>query len=106
MRHRTLDRRPVTLLVLCAVMAATAIMYMTTQRELAPEEDQGILFNIVKAPQSANLDYLEQATAQLGKLFDAASDKKSDPTLLFFDEFDALAIKRRTASTLSRSPES
>ena len=74
--HRTLDRRPVTLLVLTAVMAATAIMYVSTQRELAPEEDQGILFNIVKTPQAANLDYLEQATAQLGKLFEAVPEKE------------------------------
>jgi multidrug efflux pump len=74
--HRTLDRRPATLLVLAAVMAATSIMYVTTQRELAPEEDQGILFNIVKAPQTANLDYLEQATAQLGKLFDTVPEKE------------------------------
>lgn len=35
----------------------------------------------------------------IGKLFDAACDKKAEPTLLFFDEFDALAIKRRSAST-------
>jgi multidrug efflux pump len=74
--HRTLDRRPVTLLVLVAVMAATAIMYVTTQRELAPAEDQGILFNIVKAPQAANLDYLEQATAQLGKVFETVPEKE------------------------------
>jgi multidrug efflux pump len=73
---RTLGRRPVTLLVLAAVMAATGIMYVTTQRELAPEEDQGILFNIVKAPQAANLDYLEQATAQLGKLFETVPEKE------------------------------
>ncbi len=37
-------------------------MYVTTPKELAPEEDQGILFNLVKTPQYANLDYLEQAT--------------------------------------------
>ena len=57
-------------------MAATAIMYMTSQKELAPEEDQGILFNIVKTPQSANLDYLEQATAQLGKVFETVPEKE------------------------------
>src|SRR5262249_60020333 len=74
--HRSLDRRPVTLLVLTAVMAATAILYTTTQRELAPEEDQGILFNIVKAPQAANIDYLEQATGQLGKLFEKVPEKE------------------------------
>ena len=37
--HRTLNGRPVTLLILAAVVVATGIMYMTTQKELAPEED-------------------------------------------------------------------
>ena len=74
--HRTLDRRPVTIMVLVVVMAATAIMYMTSQSELAPEEDQGILFNVVKTPQPANLDYLEQATAQLGKVFETVPEKE------------------------------
>jgi multidrug efflux pump len=74
--QRTLGRRSVTLLVLAAVIVATGIMYMTTQRELAPEEDQGILFNIVKAPQAANIDYLEQATAQLGKVFETVPEKE------------------------------
>ena len=37
-------------------------MYTTAQKELAPEEDQGILFNLIKTPQGANLDYLEQVT--------------------------------------------
>ncbi len=73
---RTLSRRPVTLLVIAAVMVATGIMYVTSQKELAPEEDQGILFNIVKTPQAANIDYLEQATARLGKLFDTVPEKE------------------------------
>ena len=74
--NRTLDYRPVTLLILAGVMAATAIMYMTSQKELAPEEDQGILFNIVKAPQAANLDYLEQATYELHKVFETVPEKE------------------------------
>ena len=74
--HRTLNYRPVTLLMLAGVMAATGIMYVTTQKELAPEEDQGILFNIVKTPQAANLDYLEQATAELGKVFETVPEKE------------------------------
>ena len=51
-------------------------MYITTQKELAPEEDQGILFNIVKTPQTANLDYLEQATAELNKVFETVPEKE------------------------------
>jgi multidrug efflux pump len=73
--NRTLGRRPVTLLVLTAVMIATGIMYMTTQKELAPEEDQGVVFAQVEVPAAANLDYLEQATAQLGKVFDSVPEK-------------------------------
>ena len=46
------------------------------QKELAPEEDQGILFNIVKAPQTANLDYLEQATGELNKVFETVPEKE------------------------------
>ncbi len=73
---RTLNYRPVTLLVLVGVIAATGLMYMTTQRELAPEEDQGILFTLVKTPQYANLDYLEEATDQLNKVFSTLPEKE------------------------------
>jgi hydrophobe/amphiphile efflux-1 (HAE1) family protein len=73
---RTLKYRPVTLLVLAGVMAASVLMYMTTQRELAPEEDQGILFAIVKTPQYANLDYLESATDQLFKVYSSVPEKE------------------------------
>ena len=37
-------------------------MYASTPRELAPEEDQGVLLSLIKAPQVGNLDYTEQAT--------------------------------------------
>jgi multidrug efflux pump len=67
--HRTLNARALTVLVLGGVMALTGIMYVTTPQELAPEEDQGILFAFVKTPQYANLDYLEQSTEKLEKIY-------------------------------------
>jgi multidrug efflux pump len=73
---RTLNYRPVTLLIVAGVMAAVGVMYVTSQKELAPEEDQGILFNIVKVSQSANLDYLEQTTTELNKVFDTVPEKE------------------------------
>jgi len=73
--HGTLNYRPVTVLVLLGVMAATGLLYMTTQRELAPEEDQGILFTLVKTPQYANLDYLEDATQQLYRAYSSVPEK-------------------------------
>ena len=63
--QRTLNFRPVTLLMLVGVIALAGLMYTTSQSELAPEEDQGFLATSVKVPQYANLDYLEHASADL-----------------------------------------
>ena len=65
--HRTLNFRAMTMLVLVGVLALTALMFVTTPKELAPEEDQGFILSIVKSPQYANLDYLEAATNELRK---------------------------------------
>ncbi|MCP1336363.1 MexW/MexI family multidrug efflux RND transporter permease subunit [Futiania mangrovi] len=67
--HRTLNFRAMTMLVLAGVLALTGLLYVTTPSELAPEEDQGILFTLVETPQYANLDYLEQQTDALYKVF-------------------------------------
>jgi hydrophobe/amphiphile efflux-1 (HAE1) family protein len=63
--HSTLNFRALTLLILVGVLALTGVMYASTPRELAPEEDQGILLTLVKTPQIGNLDYTEKATQKL-----------------------------------------
>ncbi|WP_294541163.1 efflux RND transporter permease subunit [uncultured Rhodoblastus sp.] len=73
---KTMNYRAVTVMVLVGVLAMTAIMYVSTPRELAPEEDQGILLTVVKTPQTANLDYLEQVTSRLKtNVFDKVEEK-------------------------------
>ena len=67
--HRTLEFRAMTVLVLVAVIGMTGLLYLSTPQELAPEEDQGIVFSLVKTPQYANLDYLERTTANLYETF-------------------------------------
>src|SRR5437588_8606006 len=52
-----------------AVFAALAFMYLNTKAELAPEEDQGVLFALTKGPQYANLDYLDAYGDALDKAF-------------------------------------
>src|SRR4029077_18272986 len=44
-------------------------MYLNTKAELAPEEDQGVLFALTKAPQYANLDYSNAYGEELDKAF-------------------------------------
>ncbi|MGE5268630.1 MAG: multidrug efflux RND transporter permease subunit [Thiohalocapsa sp.] len=67
--RRSLDYRPVTALFAVAVFAALAFMYVNTKKELAPEEDQGVLFALTKAPQYANLDYTNFYGKELDKQF-------------------------------------
>ncbi|MGH7062184.1 MAG: efflux RND transporter permease subunit, partial [Stellaceae bacterium] len=67
--ERSLDYRPVTALFACAVFASIVFMYMNTKAELAPEEDQGVLFALTKSPQYANLDYAESYDGRLDKAF-------------------------------------
>jgi hydrophobe/amphiphile efflux-1 (HAE1) family protein len=74
--HRTLNFRALTILILVGVLAMTAVLYMSTPRELAPTEDQGFLLSMVKTPQYANLDYLETMTSRLEKdVFDKVPEK-------------------------------
>jgi multidrug efflux pump len=54
----SLDYRPVTALFAVAIVAILAFEYVNARTELAPPEDQGFLFSILKAPQYANLDYM------------------------------------------------
>jgi multidrug efflux pump len=65
--ERSLDYRPVTALFGAAVLASLAFMYLNTKAELAPEEDQGVLFALTKAPQYANLDYADSYNPKLDK---------------------------------------
>jgi len=67
--QRSLDYRPVTALFAVAVFAVLVFMYLNTKKELAPEEDQGVLFALTKAPQYANLDYSDAYGEELDKSF-------------------------------------
>jgi multidrug efflux pump len=65
--EHSLDYRPVTAMFAVAIFVALGFMYMNTKKELAPEEDQGVLFALTKAPQYSNLDYQDAYGGQLDK---------------------------------------
>ena len=67
--ERSLDYRPVTALFGIAVFVSIIFMYSNTKSELAPEEDQGVLFALTKAPQYSNLDYADSYDGALDKAF-------------------------------------
>ncbi len=67
--HSTLNTRPVVLVFAAIVLCLIPLLVSFTQRELAPDEDQGIIFMMASAPQTANLDYLNAYTDQFLAIF-------------------------------------
>ncbi|MBZ9991439.1 efflux RND transporter permease subunit [Mesorhizobium sp. BH1-1-5] len=61
----SLRNRPVTLIIVIALVALTGFMFTKTSTELAPEEDQGFLLSIVTAPRYATSDYTETYVNQI-----------------------------------------
>ena len=59
----SLRTRSVTIFFVVSVVAMLVAMFSFVQNELAPEEDQGVIFTFSKAPDHSNLDYLNKYTA-------------------------------------------
>ncbi|MGY2811757.1 multidrug efflux RND transporter permease subunit [Bradyrhizobium sp. USDA 4506] len=71
---RSLDYRPITGLFALTMLGLVGFLYLHTSKELAPEEDQGIVFALTKAPKYANIDYLDYYGAKLEKAFKKFSE--------------------------------
>ncbi len=65
----TLDTRPVILVFAALILALIPALLMFTQSELAPDEDQGVIFMMSSAPQATNLDYLNKYTEGFQPIF-------------------------------------
>jgi multidrug efflux pump len=66
---RTLDYRPVVGIFAVAIFILLAFLYMHTKAELAPPEDQGVVFAMGKGPQYSNLDYTNVFSKQLDEAY-------------------------------------
>jgi multidrug efflux pump len=67
---RSLDYRPITGLFALTILGLVGFLYMHTAKELAPEEDQGIVFAVTKAPKYANIDYSDFYGEKLDRAFE------------------------------------
>ncbi|HNX51286.1 MAG TPA: efflux RND transporter permease subunit, partial [Thermoanaerobaculaceae bacterium] len=65
----TLKYRPVVLAVWAIVVALIVPFYMFSQRELAPSEDQGVVFGVVQAAPNATLDQTKLFTDQVHDVY-------------------------------------
>ncbi|HLA31086.1 MAG TPA: efflux RND transporter permease subunit, partial [Pseudomonas sp.] len=67
--HGTLNTRPVVLVFAVIVMCLIPVLLKFTKSELAPDEDQGIIFMMANAPQPTNLEYLNKYTDEFVTIF-------------------------------------
>ncbi|MHA6492672.1 multidrug efflux RND transporter permease subunit [Pseudomonas borbori] len=67
--HGTLQTRPVVVVFAVIVMCLIPVLLSFTKSELAPEEDQGIIFMLASAPQPTNLNYLNRYTEEFVQIF-------------------------------------
>lgn len=70
----SLKTRSVTIVFCVIVMIMLVAMLQFVQNELAPEEDQGVIFAFSQAPDHANLNYLNKYTAPYLDLFRGYDD--------------------------------
>ncbi|GGH54753.1 MMPL family transporter [Frigidibacter albus] len=64
----SLNYRPVTMLMVLALVGVTGFMFTKTSSELAPEEDQGAMFAFLSGPRYATKDYTSLYTDQISGL--------------------------------------
>jgi multidrug efflux pump len=69
MLRGSLNNRAAVTLFGAAIMTLLVFMYLHARSELAPDEDQGVVFAIGKGPQYSNLDYTRIFSDQLDKVY-------------------------------------
>jgi multidrug efflux pump len=73
----TLHYRPVVLVLWAIVALLTVPFYMFSMSELAPAEDQGVVFSIIQAPPNATLDHTTMFTKQVHDVYRALPETES-----------------------------
>src|SRR5947207_914228 len=73
----TLQYRPVVLVLWAAVVLLIVPFYMFSQRELAPAEDQGVVFGVIQASANATLDQTNLFTNQVYDVYHSFPESES-----------------------------
>ncbi len=73
----TIKQRSVFVWVAALTVVLSAVLYQSINRQLAPAEDQGVIFAFVNAPEHTNLDYLTTYTDTLTETFLSVPEKQN-----------------------------
>ncbi len=111
--HNTLETPSVTLLFGAVILASIYFMFVTTESELAPTEDQSILFFQAVAPQTATTEYNQLYAREVLDLFESIPEYhesfvlvgfEGDPSITF-GGFKMQAPSKRERSQMQVMPE-
>src|SRR5213075_2148748 len=96
--HRTLNARPAVYVVWGGVSLIALFMFATipkvATKELAPKEDQGVIFGIITAPANATIDDTIRYADAAGKVFQNIPDTRFTFQLTFPDNgFGGMVLK-------------
>jgi multidrug efflux pump len=72
----SLNYRKVTLVFVAIILSSCYFLAITTQAELAPAEDQSVLWGMLTGPQYANIDYMKAFSDPLNKTYDSLPEKQ------------------------------
>ncbi len=73
----TIRQRSVFAWVAVLTVVLSGVLYQSINKELAPAEDQGVIFAFVNAPEHTNLDYLTSYTDNLTETFLKVPEKQN-----------------------------
>lgn len=110
--HGSLDYRPVTFLFAAVIIASLWGLYSGGQRELAPQEDVGVILAATKGPEYANIDYAQAFGKEIEKAFEKFPERKA--SFVFsgmgspssgFAGFTMIPWEERARSSIEIQPE-
>lgn len=82
--HKVIEYPAAIALFAVLVLVSIYFMFMLSNKELAPTEDQSILFAIATAPQTATLQYNETYSRELIKQFESIPEHKESFLIMGF----------------------
>ena len=109
--HSSLNTVWVSVVFAVVVLASIPFMFLTSQKELAPTEDQGIIFFQATGPRTATLDYHEAYAREIQSIFETFPEYNDSFYLLgrtpdtVFGGFKMVGVGERERSQMAVQPE-
>jgi multidrug efflux pump len=83
---RVLSLRKLVVIGAAVVFAAAALLFTLLPKELAPQEDQGLIIGFANAPEGATIDYTDGYAKQMEKVFENVAERDRSFVIVGFGE--------------------